>query len=417
MGPKLALLRRALVLAPVLAAACDSAASSGDAASAGVDAFVVRDDAYVPPGADASFPDAFEVRADAPALPGEDAGASVGRARIGACGARTGSYFPPTSWIYTDVYDAPVAADSAAVTSWLEDAGGWGAGRFQIDASLVVLDADGASPTATPSASDPGEVYDTCDNDVPIPVPAGGRIEGHDDYVCPGRFAGDYEEDCHLLVVDFSSNRLFESFSTTFERGTLYTTCNIVWDMTRDHWGPRPTSSNPPNWGIGRDCTSADAAGFPIAPLLVTVGDVMSGRVEHVIRFALPNDRMRTSGAGPLYVWPGTHAGGPSSTDPSAPVYASQWRLRRDFDPAARGLDPDNAVVRAVVYGLQHYGMALADGGNIPVMFESDAACGTSWDELWGGEGTRVIGGIRPSDFEILATGPTEIRDDCVRVP
>lgn len=363
------------------------------------------------PGADAP-------RSDAPE---GDAGPAVG-ARIGPCGARVGTYFPASSWIYTDISEAPVAEGSDATTAWLLAEGGWGAsGRFQIDTGLVVLEADAAAPRLTPTDADPGDRYASCDLDDAIPLPAGGRVEGQSDYICPERSLGVYTGDCHLLVVDFSSQRLFESFSTSFEAGQLYTTCPITWDMGRDYWGTRPAAAgpNPTSWGLGPDCTSADAAGFPIAPLLVTIGDVMSGRVEHVIRFILPNSRMRgpSGGGGPPYVWPGTHAGGPSATDPRAPLYASHWRLRADFDPAAAGLDPENPVVRAVVYGLQHYGMALADGGNIPLTFANDAGCGTGWDALWGADGSRVLDGILPTDFEILATGPVETRDDCVRAP
>ena len=104
-------------------------------------------------------------------------------------------------------------------------------------------------------------------------------------------------------------------------------------------------------WGIGRDCTGPDAAGFPIAPLLFTIGNVLSGRVEHAIRFALPNDRMQyaptSSAEGAVYVWPATHAGGPSAISADAPIYGSRWRLKSNFDPASRGLDPNNADAEA----------------------------------------------------------------------
>jgi len=402
-----------VLVASSLLAACDGGTAQPDEndASSARDAFSL--DVFVPPGADANFPDAFASTPDANTPPSDTGPLSGGR--YGSCGARTGRYFPASSWIYTDILAAPVAATSAATTAWLEAQGGWGGlGRFQIDTSIVVLDADASAPRVAPTLPDPGERYDQCDNALSIPLPTGGRIEGFDDYICPGRSLGEYNGDCHLLVADFSTNQLFESFSTSYESGRLYTTCNIRWDMTRDYWGPRPSASNPANWGIGRDCTSSDAAGFPIAPLLVSVGDVMSGRVEHVIRFILPNARMRRSAGTPEYVWPATHAGGPSASAIDAPIYGQQWRLRADFDPAARGLDPANPVVRAVVYGLQHYGMALADGGNIPLTFESDVTCGTTWDSLTGGAGMRVLDGIRPSDFEVLATGPVEERNDCV---
>ena len=51
-----------------------------------------------------------------------------------------------------------------------------------------------------------------------------------------------------------------------------------------------------PAEGRGDHCTSADAAGFPIAPLLFNADEVFaalpSGDLGHAIRFILPNGRM-----------------------------------------------------------------------------------------------------------------------------
>jgi serine/threonine-protein kinase len=264
-----------------------------------------------------------------------------------------------------------------------------------------------------------------CDPNVLTPIPANGRIEGYDDYVCPGRTDGDPEGDCHMIVADFGSNTLYESYQATVSGGAFYSTCNIAWNMTRDVWGapPAPGSTLPSvaqrNWGIGRDCTGPDAAGFPMAPLLFTIGDILSGRVEHAIRFALPNPRMQRAAASgdelPVYVWPATHAGGPQAFNPNAPIYGSRWRLKPNFDPTSRGLDPNNAVVKAIVYGLQHYGMLLADGGEIALMGEDSTGCSTTWDDLWGNSGSRVLNGIRPSDFDVLDTGGTDAGWDCER--
>lgn len=345
---------------------------------------------------------------------------------VGHCGARTGRYFPETSWVYADVTDAPVRGNSAATTAWLEGAGGWGnANRFQLDTSFVINDATPTARRYVSSDADPIMYSPDCDPNVAFPLVPGGRIEGHADYVCPNRAGGRITEDCHLIVVDFDNNKLLEGYAATFEQDRLFTNCSIAWDMTRDVWGAPPAAGSmlPPvasrNWGIGRDCTGPDAAGFPIAPLLITIGDVMRGRVEHPIRFVLPNDRMQRAAAmgqpGPVYVWPATHAGGPSANDPNAPIYGSRWRLRAGFDPASRGLDPANPVVRAVVYGLQHYGMLLADGGNIALQAEDSTGCAAQWDTLWGPRGSRVLDGMRPSDFEIIDTGGTESGYDCAR--
>lgn len=352
-------------------------------------------------------------------------GASAGLP-VGHCGAKKGRYFPATSWIYTDITGAPLRSNSAAMTAWLEDAGGWGNNnRFQIDTSFVVLDADASTPRVAPSTNDPLEYSSDCDPNVQMPVPANGRIEGYDDYVCPGRVTGDPAGDCHMLVADFASNTLSEAYQATYSGGSFYSTCTIAWNMTKDAWGAPPAAGSTlpsvgqRNWGIGRDCTGPDAAGFPIAPLLFTIGDVLSGRVEHAIRFTLPNSRMQRAAKDgdpePAYVWPATHAGGPQAYDPDAPIYGSRWRLKPDFDPASRGLDPNNAVVKAVVYGLQHYGMLLSDGGEIALMAEDASDCATTWDDLWGSSGSRVLNGIRPSDFDVLDTGSSEGGWDCER--
>ncbi|MBN2497676.1 MAG: hypothetical protein JXR96_23990 [Deltaproteobacteria bacterium] len=381
------------------------------------------------PGGDAAVDGAGDAGGDATGDGAGDAGGDGGGGRavpVGHCGERSGLYFPESSWIYTDVSDAPVRANSGAMTRWLEDQGGWGNGNhFQIDTSFTILEAGPGSPRLTPSGDDPIGYSEDCDPDVAVPLPAGGRIEGCDDYICPGRVEGDPDGDCHLIAVDFEAGVLYEAYQATYTGTRFYSSCTLAWDMTRDVWGSAPGPDLPPvserNWGIGRDCTGPDAAGFPIAPLLFTVGDVLSGRVEHAIRFALPNDRMQRAPSegdeGPVYVWPATHAGGPRAIHPDAPIYGTRWRLKADFDPAGRGMDADNPIVIAVVYGLKHYGMLIADGGSIALMAESDAGCSTGWEGLWGEDGSRVLDGIRPTDFDVLESGGCEAGYDCVRNP
>jgi serine/threonine-protein kinase len=345
---------------------------------------------------------------------------------MGHCGAREGLYFPAESWIYADISSDPIRSNSAATTAWLENAGGWGNGnRFQLDTSFVILDADANTPRVSRTPTDPLDYGTDCDPDVKFPIPAGGRLEGEPGYVCGDRANGNSDGDCHMLVVDFSSNTLFEAFYVTYVQNLFYTTCAVAWNMGRDVWGapPAPGSTLPPvttrNWGVGRQCTGPDAAGFPIAPLLLTIGDIQSGKVQHAIRFILPNNRIQKAATStdrqPVFVWPATHAGGPAAVSPNAPIYGSRWRLKANFTPASRGLDPTNPVVRAVVHGLQHYGMLLSDGGDIALSAEEGTGCSQTWDDLWGDAGSRVLNGIRPSDFDVLDTGGTDAGWDCVR--
>ncbi|MFO0683740.1 MAG: hypothetical protein U0234_16900 [Sandaracinus sp.] len=374
-----------------------AAADAADAADAstGLDAYTAAD-AYAP--TDAAT--ANDAAVTGPTLP------------VGHCGAQRGRYFPASSWIYTDVSAAPVRSDSAATTTWLTSQGGWGTAQFQIDFSMVVVDATSSSPRYTGEA--PGYYEPDCERGVSMPLPAGGHVEGGTGYVCPGG-------DCHLLVLDLGAHRLYEGYRASFD-GTRYRSlCNIAWNTDVDLWGAPPASGTVPNpltrnWGQGLGCTSTDAAGFPVAPLLLTVGDAMSGRVEHAIRFILPNDRMQraptASGAGPTWVWPATHAGGPTADHPDAPIYGSRFRLRASFDAAARGIDTSSPAIQAILYGLQHYGMVLADGGDVPLTAEDDTGCGTTWADL--GIDSHSLFGIRPGDFEVIDTGGSGNGYDCV---
>ena len=325
------------------------------------------------PGVDAPGVDAPGVDAPGVDAPGSDAGGG------------DGMFFPAGAWMYQNIEAASVRPDSDATTQWLVDNGGWGVGRLQIDFSIVVLDAD-AEPRRTFTPTDDFFRPD-CD-EVPVPVPLGGMLEGEDGYECTTG------GDCHLIVVDWGSRELFEMWRAdigdTFNGG-----CLAVWDMSRVY---------PPE-GRGEQCTSADAAGFPIAPLLFYPEEIEAGEINHAIRFILPNDRMRAD----LYTRPASHAGGPRGPAP-APVYGSRWRLKPDVD-----ISPYSAGAQVVLRALQRYGMALADGGNIALTAASDRNRSVGWDGLLE---PRDLEGIEPTDFEVLDTGPDiDLTFDCVRTP
>ena len=159
-----------------------------------------------------------------------------------------------------------------------------------------------------------------------------------------------------------------------------------------------------PQSGRGEQCTSADAAGFPIAPLLFSADEVAAGEIAHAIRFILPNARMRDNS----YVHPGTHAGAPSGPA-NAPVYGSRWRLKASFDVNSLPSEGAKVVARA----MKKYGMALADGGNIALTAQSDRFTVSKWNGLLG---SYDLSSLDPTDFEVVDTGAVIAQtNDCVR--
>lgn len=379
-----------MVLGVLALTACPDDSSAVDAAS-GQDAAVVDSAAGDIGSPDSTGTPDAAVTADGATRPdgavGADGSMQVDGGTIADAAQPGGQYFPSTSFMYQDVSQAALDPNSSAITRWLADNGGWGFSRFQIDFSIEVLEAESSTPYVTLDY-DPDWLPD-CDT-LDFPIPAGGRLEGETGYSCAS--AGD----CHLIVADRRVNRLYEMWQADYTGGVLSGTCEAVWDMTRVY----------PAEGRGEQCTSADAAGFPIAPLLFTADEVAAGEIAHAIRFILPNARMRAD----WYVHPATHAGGPSASSADAPTYGTRWRLKSDFDVSGY-----SAGAQVVARALKKYGMLLADGGNVALTAQADTFTTAKWDSLLG---SHDLVGIEPTDFEVVATDPPiALTYDCVRTP
>jgi serine/threonine-protein kinase len=229
---------------------------------------------------------------------------------------------------------------------------------------------------------------------MPVPVPPQGRVEGETGYACTG------DGDCHLIVLQ--GTRLFEMWRANIVGGTFNGGCLAVWDTSRDYWKPTP----PPAFSRGDQCSSADAAGYPLTPLLFNADEVKAGSIDHAIRFILPNDRIRKG----EYVHPATHSGaGKGTPTPDMVPYGAHLRLKSTFNLA--GLPSDGA--RVVARALQRYGMFLADGGNIALTAQADTATTAKWDGLLG---PRDLGKIAVTDFEMVDGGPhVPLTLNCVR--
>lgn len=289
---------------------------------------------------------------------------------------------------YRDISNAKVAKNSKAIINWLKSqGGGWGRGRFQIDFSMHVLRADQSTPMRSFT---PTEDHYTPDCDTAkVPLPAGGAIEGETGYRCYG------DDDCHLLVYDSFRKRLYEMWRADLRGNNLRGGCLAVWDLKK-----RYGSS-----GRGRGCTSADAAGLPIIPLLANADEVARGEIRHALRFILPNPRIRRRS----YVSPATHSTNATRGGVNAPAYGMRLRLRSDFPIQHLGSYGAKVIARA----LQDYGMFLADGGDITLTVQSDRFTKSKWKGVLG---AHDLGMLKITDFEVVEYDPLQTFDgNCTR--
>ncbi|OBF79994.1 hypothetical protein A5791_09555 [Mycobacterium sp. 852002-51163_SCH5372311] len=298
-----------------------------------------------------------------------------------------------------DISGAAKAERSDAIIHALRAMGGWGTGGLHVDFSMPVFFADSNAPRVQVVGTDDycygGRDCDT----VParMPLPANAYFEGSSDLTCDTSGATEGQEDCHLLVVDRDQHKLYEIYHGNKSGENLTAQGFFVWDLARQY----------PDTLRGDQCTSADAAGFPIAALTPTADEVASGTVDHAIRFILPNNRMKAG----AYVRPATHAGGPDSADANAPPYGVRFRLRPDFDESGYS-KPERVVIAA----LKKYGMLLSDGGQVPLTFADDRTSTKKWAEL--GISSQSFNRITVDQFEVVQLdAEVKLTYDCVRNP
>ncbi len=289
---------------------------------------------------------------------------------LGACLPATGGgptvagtscpLFPADSHWHTPVTGLPVLADSAAMvgvvgaTNALKadfGSGTWDGGPIGIP--YVVVPGGQASVRVTfdhSGESDPG----------PYPIPSNPPIEGG-----PGSTG-----DRHVLIVDQGTCTLYELYDARpLADGSWHAGSGAEWDL-------RSNALRPAGW------TSADAAGLPILPGLVTYDEVASGRVDHAIRLTVPVSRT-------AYVWPARHQAG-STTNPHAPAMGQRFRLKAGVDPNAFP-----ASVRPIVVALRTYGGIVADNGS--AWFMSGVP-----DPRWSNDDLQALRSITGSDFEAV---------------
>lgn len=288
------------------------------------------------------------------ATPGR-AASRVSAVTIGGC-----PLFPANNIWNTDISHLPVAANSANYVASMGLGGhlhpDFGSGLYNgapIGFPYVVV--PGNQPRVPvsfqyASESDPG----------PYPIPASAPIEG----------GSQSTGDRHVLVVDRGNCTLYELFAAYPQKdGSWHAGSGAVWHLNSN-------ALRPATW------TSADAAGLPILPGLVTYDEVASGVINHAIRVTANQTQQ-------AFLWPARHFAS-SSRNPNLPPMGLRLRLK-----AGVNISSFSRIDQIILTALKRYGMIVADNG-------------TSWflsgspDSRWNNDELHALTSIPGSDFEAV---------------
>ncbi len=198
----------------------------------------------------------------------------------------------------------------------------------------------------------------------PFPIPDDAAIEGNGN------------GDSHVLVCDVENNKLYELYNASKNSGAGWSaSCGAVFDMNTNFYRTE-------TW------TSADAAGLPILPCLIRYDEVVSGNINHAIRFTLAKAHVYKG-----YVNPARHkVNGTGLINYSLPMGA-RMRLKASFDIS--GFSTNNKVILSA---MKKYGLILADIG-------SDLFISGAPDERWDNDELNQLKNIKTTDFEIVEIG------------
>lgn len=212
-----------------------------------------------------------------------------------------------------------------------------------------------------------------------LPVPGSPLIEG-------GVIADSVQDgdDHHLLLVDSDTCQLWESYHT-LKSTSGYDSYAIA------HWNLNANALRTDGW------TSADAAGFPMTPLLAKQAEAASGVIRHALRFTIDSAKIRNS-----HVWPARHDTSNGTSSTNLPPMGQLFRLKASYVIPA-SFSPQ---AKAILQALKTYGMYLADGGsNMFITGEPNAA----WDDTVLGMSSQITQ-VPASQFEAVDLSPIHAR-------
>ena len=196
--------------------------------------------------------------------------------------------------------------------------------------------------------------------------------------------------DHHLIALDVDTCKLWEGYHVYRPNNQWQIFGSAYFDMASN-------ALRPAGW------TSADAAGFPILPLLLRPEEAATGEIKHALRFTISSSRIRGE-----YTWPARHKTG-SDTNVAEPPMGQLFRLKASFAIPASWSTQSKAIAQA----MKTYGMYIADGGSNWYVSGAPGA----WDEAVFDEIQTITG----ASFEAVDLRPIIARPgfdpDSARVP
>jgi hypothetical protein len=283
--------------------------------------------------------------------------------------------FPADSWFHADVSKLPVHTRSSL---WMRhmspgnnlhpDFGpSFGAQPVPYDIPITVVPGNHAKVNVSFDISDQSD-------HVLYPLGADSQVEG-----------GQWKSgDRHVIMVDSSTCRLYETWATRPLNGKWYAGSGATWDLNSD-------KLRKSTW------TSADAAGLPILPGLLRYDEVARGRIDHAVRFT-------TDVTDQTFLWPARHEAG-SVNDRSYPPMGARFRLKASYQisPSLR------ADTKAILVAFKRYGLVLADNGSAWFFQGTD-------DRRWSNDMLDELKRIPASEFEAVDTSSLMVNVNSMQV-
>ena len=234
--------------------------------------------------------------------------------------------------------------------------GTWNGGPIGIPYNIV----GGSTPKVPvsfyyPDESDPG----------PYPIPTNPLIE--------------YGSDHHILVLDNSTCTLYELYDANYSGGSWHAGSGAIWSMNSN-------ALRPDTW------TSADAAGLPILPGLVRYDEIISGEINHAIRFTAETTNR--------YIWPARHLTSNNQNTLYIPPMGARFRLKSSFN-----ISSYPPAMQVILTAMKTYGIILADNGS-------------NWyvsgvpDSRWDNDMLHLLDNLTGNDFEAVDTAALMVTYD-----